>query len=55
MGKTLLIEQRRKKFKTYARKEQWKILLKKMKYHSGGKALSQNDTLLMVSKQEKFS
>lgn len=55
MGKTLLNEQRRKKFKTYARKEQWKILLKKMKYHPGGKAVSQNDTLLTVSKQEKFS
>lgn len=45
---------RKKKFKTYERREK-KILLKKIKYHSEGKALSQNNILLTVSKQEKFS
>lgn len=45
---------RKKKFKTYERREE-KILLKKIKYHLEGKALSQNNILLTVSKQEKFS
>lgn len=45
---------RKKKFKTYERREE-KILLKKIKCYLEGKALSQNNVFLTGSKQEKFS